>query len=66
MLVIAHHKDPKMDLSWLHEHLPDIPRTVYESNWQPESNASVPPQHRTVNSNGKEGQVQTSSVFRLS
>ncbi len=51
-----------MDLSWLHENLPDIPRTVYEGNWQPDSNASMPPQHRTVNGNGKEGQVHTSSV----
>ena len=60
MLVVVHHKDPKMDLTWLHESLPDVPRTVYESNWKPSSDAEAPPQHRTANSNGKEGQVRRS------
>ena len=57
--MIAHHNDPKMELTWLDVHLPDIPRVVYEGNWQPGGDPEVPPpQHRTVNGNGKEGQVR--------
>ena len=63
MLMIVHHDDPKMDLTWLDVHLPDIPRTVYEGNWEPRSKAEVPPpQHRTANSNGKEGQARMLSA----
>ena len=62
MIVIAHHNDSKMDLTWLDVHLPDIPRTVYEGNWAPGDDPEVPPpQHRTTNGNGKEGQVRVAS-----